>query len=956
VSALPVRDPGASRAVLVAVDDYPAATAPGPLPTPGPARNAERLRALLTDPARLGLAPEHCTVLRNPPDAAAVLDVVYEAAAEATGAFILYVAGFALATPRHPDLYFALAGSSESRLYRALRYPDLAAVVRDTGKAADRVVLLDYCYDGEVPPIHGAGAGGSADLEAVAGACVLAATAPDAAAWVPQGEELTAFTGALVRAVEAGPAEAGDELELAALHHLVGRDLAARGLPAPRLWPAHGERPIALVRNVPEGAETAETAEDAAPGERERATEDEVDDAPEASQDPEIMYTDTDTDADIDTEAAPAAERAYSPAAEPRANSSADPPADAADDEPNTLPRVPEGQAPALAMTPSDLAEWIARLRASGWPQVADDVLDGAAGHLHPANAGLLAVVLRMAGREAEADRTLAVLGQRPAGQCADALLSLVRAGYREDCERLAAEAGRRPAERVHRLLRALAGRGGAAQAALVLAEATGHAPAGAAVEPYAEALPLLGGPREAGALLAESVAHWPEGRVLTLAEELEEAGYGLTAFPLYARAAALAAGNWPPDRFALLLRRMSEAGAAPEAVDAMLTAAEKAVGPYPSLTAYLATDLVHAKVVHLAVRLLERAVPAYSDVELVALSSYLEAGRQRALAVHAYATAALNRPPSATVGYIDVLRRHGTPAHADELVTGVLAGRPAHVVGLIGALRSAGRTADVDRVLTLATQGPCALAGAVARELAEAGAEQEAGYVLDGIAARPLPELASALAALAESDPAQAVRLDPYLRDRVPQEFIDAVAVLRAAGSDREAEQLFAALGRGGPGQVCAAAITLQQSGRARDAADLLDGFAAQAPAEDAVEAMALLAETRGGAQAAGELLTAALATRPDPALVLAALRRVRDPVQTDRYLEHLGTTLPVADLVVLASNLSMHGCEGEADLMLTRAAGRDDFEELRAAFHDAGRHAQAYHLTERRGETRPG
>jgi hypothetical protein len=281
-----------------------------------------------------------------------------------------------------------------------------------------------------------------------------------------------------------------------------------------------------------------------------------------------------------------------------------------------------------------------------------------------------------------------------------------------------------------------------------------------------------------------------------------------------------------------------------------------------------------------------------------------------------------------------------------------VLTGRPSHVVGLLGALRAAGRTADVDRVLTLAAGGPSELVGAVARELWEARSEQDAVYVLDGIATRPLVELAGALVALAASGGVSAARLDPHLRDRAPQEFIDAVSILRTAKRHQEADMLFAALGRGGPGQVCAAALALAQAGRVRDSTELLDGFAAQAPPAEAVEAMSLLAETRAGAQAAGELLVAALAIRPDPGTILAALRRVRDPVQTDRYLEHLGATMPIAELVVLASNLAMRGCEVEADLILTRAAGRDDFTELRAAFHDAGRHAQAYHLTERRGE----
>ncbi|MGH6656053.1 MAG: hypothetical protein ACRDVE_12715, partial [Actinocrinis sp.] len=177
-------------------------------------------------------------------------------------------------------------------------------------------------------------------------------------------------------------------------------------------------------------------------------------------------------------------------------------------------------------------------------------------------------------------------------------------------------------------------------------------------------------------------------------------------------------------------------------------------------------------------------------------------------------------------------------------------------------------------------------------------------------------------------------------------------VSVLRTARKDSEADLLFAALGRGAPRQVCAAVVSLAQSGRGRDAASLLDSFAAQAPPDEAVEAMSLLAETREGAQSAGELLITALSTRTDPATVLTTLRRVRSSDQTDRYLEHLGATMAPADLVAIASNLATRGCDAEADLMLTRAANRADFMELRTAFHDAGRHAQAYHLTERRGE----
>ena len=910
-AALPVQDPSTSRAVLIAVDDYLPTDDLGPVP--GVAENVEQLSALLTDPGLLGLAPEHCTVLRNPPDAATVFDVVYEAAAAATGALILYLAGYTLAAPRHPDLYFALPGSSESRLYRALRYPDVAALVRDTGRAADRIVILDYCYDGETPPTHSTG---PAILEAVPGASVLAATAKDAKSWVPSGQRLTAFTGSLIRTAQHGVADAGDALDLAALHHEVGQDLSAHQFPTPRLWPGQGERRVLLLRNthIQEANGAGSAGHDTA-----------------------------------NSTANSGATGAGSAAAPGQERSTAEPdPADRTYTD--NLPKVPEGQDAALTMAPSALADWTAQLRTSGWGQVADEVLAGVAARGLPPNVALLLVVLRMAGREAEADQAGSVALLRPPDQSAEITLALVQSGYREECGRLLAQAARRPADHIKRLVRALMARGGRPQAALLFAEATGHAPAGAAIEPFADLLSELGAPSEIGPALAEATTHWQEGRVLTLAEELEAGGAERYSYALYARAAQLAAGNWPPDRFAALLHRMSDAGALAE-IDTLLGAAEKAVGPFPSLTAYLATDLASAKVPGLAYKLLSHAVPAYSDVELVALSSYLEAGRQRDLAVHAYATAALSRPPSATVGYIDVLRRHREAANADKLILGVLGGRPGYVVGLLEALRAAEREADADHVLTLAAKGPAELAGAVARELWEAGSEQDTARVLDGVASRPLVDIAGSLVALATSGSTAAL-LDPQLRARSPQEFIDAVSVLRTAKRDEEADLLFAALGRGAPHQMCAAVLALTQAGRHQDAASLLDSFAAQATAIEAVEAMALLAETRQGAQAAGELLITALATRTDPSRVLATLRQVRASDQTDRYLEHLGASMPPADLVVLASNLATRGCDAEADLMLTRAARRDDFMDLRAAFHEAGRHAQAYHLTERRGE----
>lgn len=100
-------DPSRSRAVLIGTDSY---AHPELDDLPAVRNNLGRLRELLGDPGVWGLAEERCSVLRQP-SRQAMLNTVYDAAAEATDTVVLYYAGHGLVHPRSGELHLALPGS-----------------------------------------------------------------------------------------------------------------------------------------------------------------------------------------------------------------------------------------------------------------------------------------------------------------------------------------------------------------------------------------------------------------------------------------------------------------------------------------------------------------------------------------------------------------------------------------------------------------------------------------------------------------------------------------------------------------------------------------------------------------------------------------------------------------------------------------------------------------------------
>ncbi|UXY28594.1 caspase family protein [Streptomyces sp. HUAS TT20] len=236
-------DPAASRAVLIGVDRYQHLD-----DLPGVRNNVHRLAALLRDPQVWGLPAEHCVVLSNPESYEGLLDEVHTAAGAAQEAFLLYFAGHGLLSS-HGNLHLALPKSDNERLYRAVPYDSLRHEMVDTCTALSRVVILDCCYSGRALQGYMNPAAEVADLADVEGTYVMTASSETQLAWAPEGEEFTAFTGEVVKALSEGVPDAPDPLRMGSLFHHVRRELKAKGRPVPQQRTRNAGHGIALTRN-----------------------------------------------------------------------------------------------------------------------------------------------------------------------------------------------------------------------------------------------------------------------------------------------------------------------------------------------------------------------------------------------------------------------------------------------------------------------------------------------------------------------------------------------------------------------------------------------------------------------------------------------------------------------------------------------------------------------------------
>jgi hypothetical protein len=292
-----------------------------------------------------------------------------------------------------------------------------------------------------------------------------------------------------------------------------------------------------------------------------------------------------------------------------------------------------------------------------------------------------------------------------------------------------------------------------------------------------------------------------------------------------------------------------------------------------------------------------------------------------------------------------------------------VVTARPALASGLLEAFRAAGRPQDVARLFDVVSAADPGLCAAVAGAFWLAGAQDDVNLLVNGLMKRPLPEVAVAITSFSafvaaaaggeQSAAGTSSAFSPFaarLLDRPTHEFVTAIRDLRSLGSGEQADRLVEALCDGTPELVAASALGLARARLPQDAGTLLDHFGTRA-APDAV-AKVFIHLWRAGGDGTGVLATASLTGRRDSAPVLAAIRRAGGGEAADRHVAWLARALPVDGMIALCVSLADQDAVDEVETMLTHSAARDDVEALRAALHQAGRHALAYHLAERRSE----
>jgi hypothetical protein len=244
-------DSARSRALLIGASHFTAAGTdlPG---IPAVRANLMDLRRVLASRDTGVLRPERCRVLADPTSADEVGAALSATVSAATDLLLVYYAGHGLVDDRG-RLHLALTHTQPHRARWTALPLELLREEIATSAAATRVLVLDCCFSGRaietMADTHGMISG---QLD-VAGTYTLTSTTANAPSHAPAGERHTAFTGALLRALDQA-----DPLTLDEIYIAVDRDLAARNLPRPQRRAVNAAGDLALSRGPTTAPRTTE--------------------------------------------------------------------------------------------------------------------------------------------------------------------------------------------------------------------------------------------------------------------------------------------------------------------------------------------------------------------------------------------------------------------------------------------------------------------------------------------------------------------------------------------------------------------------------------------------------------------------------------------------------------------------------------------------------------------------
>jgi hypothetical protein len=237
-------DPSRSRAVLIGVSHFP--ESPELADLPAVRENVASLWRRLTHDTTGVLEPKHCEVADPVSSTADIGRAISKAAAEASDMLLIYYAGHGLVDDRG-RLYLATnATRADAPKYSSLSV-DLLREDLGGSAAAARVLILDCCFSGRAIEVMSSEEGLIDGQLSIAGTYTMTSTSANAPSYAIADERYTAFTGALLTALDSPRPLTLDEI-----YRSVAASLQSRGMPRPRQRATDTAGGLALVRGPAE--------------------------------------------------------------------------------------------------------------------------------------------------------------------------------------------------------------------------------------------------------------------------------------------------------------------------------------------------------------------------------------------------------------------------------------------------------------------------------------------------------------------------------------------------------------------------------------------------------------------------------------------------------------------------------------------------------------------------------
>ncbi|MGW3209170.1 caspase family protein [Streptomyces sp. NPDC001135] len=232
-------DGAASRVVLIGCSDFDDIDLPA---IPAVKSNLADLHSAFTHETHGILPHQHCRVLADPADHRSVGMTLAQAAREAEDLLLVYYTGHGL-LDEDGLLHLALSSTDPGHVGFTGVPVDLVKRYLGRARARLRVLVLDCCFSGRaVAAMTESGSLLSAQL-GMSGTYTLTSTTATAPSHAPPGQRHTAFTAALLDALDQP-----QPLSLDDIHQHIDTLLHGMGLPRPQRRSVNAAGNLALVR------------------------------------------------------------------------------------------------------------------------------------------------------------------------------------------------------------------------------------------------------------------------------------------------------------------------------------------------------------------------------------------------------------------------------------------------------------------------------------------------------------------------------------------------------------------------------------------------------------------------------------------------------------------------------------------------------------------------------------